>query len=60
MDETDYELIKVAILETIDYGTDDVKCWMLDPWEGNGYSEQKTDRERERFAEAVVKRLRGR
>lgn len=59
MDDTDYELIKIAVLETIDYGTDDAKCWMLDPWEGNGYSTEKTNTEREQFAEAVIARLRG-
>jgi hypothetical protein len=59
MDETDYELIKIAVIETIDYGTEDVKCWMLDEWEGNGYSTEKTKAEREKFAEAVIARLRG-
>jgi hypothetical protein len=59
VDDIDYELIKIAVIETIDYGTADAKCWMLDAWEGNGYSTDKTNAEREKFADAVIARLRG-
>lgn len=50
-------IIRAALMDVIDYGTADVKCWMLYEWEGNNYGEDDTNRQRQLFADAVIQRI---